>query len=85
MVLQREEGHILSYHVPKIAKFVKKINFWYFKVQVSKRTCTKNIKFLGFFEINRPIGSKPPKKFANIIADSEICKQYGDFDTLVGR
>ena len=35
----------------------------------------------GFFETNRSVGAKLPKRFTNIIADSEIFKQYGDFDT----
>ena len=38
LVFQREEGHILSYHVPITSNVLKKIYFWYFKVQVSKRT-----------------------------------------------
>ena len=36
LVFQRKEGHIFSYHVPKRPKVLKKIEFWYFKVQVSK-------------------------------------------------
>ena len=45
----------------------------------------ENFHFLGFFETNRPVGAKPLNKCANIIADSETFKRYGDFDTLVGR
>ena len=38
---------------------------------------------LGFFETNRSVGAraKPQNKCANIIADSESFKQYGDFGT----
>ena len=81
LVFQRKEGHIFSYHVPKQLNVLKKVYFWYFKVQVSKWTLTKNFKFWGFFETNRPVGAKPIQKCAHIIADSETFKRYGDFDT----
>ena len=61
------------------------MDFGYSKVQVSKRTRMENFHFLGFFETNRPVGAKPLNKCANIIADSETFKRYGDFDTWVGR
>ena len=57
------------------------MDFGYSKVQVSKRTRMENFHFLGFFETNRPVGAKPLNKCANIIADSETVKRYGDFDT----
>ena len=85
LVYQRKEGHIFSYHVPKRPKILKKIDFWYFKVQVSKLTCIESFKILGFFETNRSVGAKPLKLCTNIIADSETFKRYGDFDTWVGR
>ena len=79
LVFQRKEGH-----VPKRPKVLKKIDFWYFKVQVSKLTRIENFQILGFFETNRSVGAKPLKRWANIIADSETFKRYGDFDTWVG-
>ena len=53
----------------------------------SKFVCmnVKNFQILGFFDTNRSVGAKPQKKCANIIADSATFKQYGDFDTWVGR
>ena len=39
----------------------KKIDFYYFKVQVSKFTRIENFKILGFFETNRSVGAKPQK------------------------
>ena len=36
---------------------------------------------VGLFEKNRSVGAKPPKRCANIIADSETFQCYGDFDT----
>ena len=38
LVFQRKKGHIFSYHVPKQLNVLQKVYFWYFKVQVSKRT-----------------------------------------------
>ena len=80
LVFQRKEGHIFSYHVQKRPK-VKKNDFWYFKVQVSKWTWIENFQIVGFSEKNRSVGAKPGKRCANIIADSETFKRYGDFDT----
>ena len=40
----------------------------------------ENFQILGFFETNRSVGAKPPKRCVNIIADSETFKPYGDFD-----
>ena len=48
-VVQRKEGHNVSYHVPKRQNVEKKINIWYSKVQISKRTRTENLHLLGFF------------------------------------
>ena len=81
LVFQRKEGHIFSYHVPKRPKVLKKTDFSYFKVQVSKWTQIENFQILGFLETKRSVGAKPQKNFANIIADSETFKRYGDFDT----
>ena len=85
LIFQRKEGHIFSDYVPKRPKVLKKIDFWYFKVQVSKWTQIENFQILGFFDTNRSVGAKPKKRCANIIADSETYEQYGDFDTWVGR
>ena len=82
---QRKEGHIFSWHVPKRPQVLKKIYFWYFKAQVSKWTQIENSHSLGFFGTNRSVGAKPQKIGANIIADSESFKRYGDFGTWVGR
>ena len=38
LVVQRKEGHVFLYHVSKRLKMLKKIDFSYIKVQVSKRT-----------------------------------------------
>ena len=84
-VFQRQEGHIFSYHYPKRPKVLKKINFWYFKVQVSKWTVIKkNFQILGFFETNRSVGAKPQKRCANIIADSETFQRHRETPELVG-
>ena len=85
LVFQRKEGHVFSKHVPKRPKVLKKIYFWYFEDQVSKLTGIENFQILGFFETNKSVGAKPPKRLANIIADYETFKRYGDFDTWVGR
>ena len=37
--------------------------------------------FLDFVETNGPVGAKPPKKWANIIADSKPCQQYKNVGT----
>ena len=58
LVLQREEGHILSYHGPKITKFLMT---FFLVFQSSSFKTKKNFKLLGFFETNGPIGAKPPK------------------------
>ena len=62
-----------------------KIDFWHFKVQLSKLSQIESFQILGFFETNRSVGAKPLKSGANIIADSETFKRYRDFDTWVGR
>ena len=36
---------------------------------------------LTFDILKFKVGAKPPKRCANIIADSETFKRYGDFDT----
>ena len=41
----------------------------------------KKLQNFGIFETNRSVGAKPPKKGANISADSEYFKRYGDFGT----
>ena len=74
--------HIISQKKPTV---LKKIDFWYFKVQVSKWTRIENFQILFFFETNRSVGAKPPKRCANITANSEPFKQYGDVGTWVGR
>ena len=84
-VFQRKEGHIFSYHVPKQPKVLKKIYFWYFKVQVSKWTRIENFQILDFCETNRSVGAKPQKRCANFIEDSETFQRYGDVDTSAGR
>ena len=78
LIFQRKEGHMFSYQVPKRPKVLKKIYFWYFKVQVSKWTRIENFQVLGCFETSRSVGAKPQKRCANIIADSESFKRYGD-------
>ena len=76
LVFQRQEGNIFLYHFPKRPTVLKKIDFWYFKVQVSKWTRIENFKILGFFDTNRSVGAKPQKGCANIIADSETFKLH---------
>ena len=49
LVFQIKEVHIFSYHVPEIPEVLKKIDFWYFKVQVSKWTWIENFEIFGFF------------------------------------
>ena len=49
LVFQRKEEQIILYHVPKRPIVLKKIDFWYFKVQVSKWTWIENFQILGFF------------------------------------
>ena len=51
-----------------------------FKIDVNRK-----LPKFGLFETNRSVGAKPLKRCANIIADSETFKRYGDFDTWVGR
>jgi hypothetical protein len=41
----------------------------------------RKVPIFGLFDTNRSVGAKPPKKCANIIADSETFKRYGDFNT----
>ena len=55
IVFQRKGGHIFSYHVPKRPKNLKKIDFWYFKVQVSKWIWIENFQMLGFFDTKRSV------------------------------
>ena len=64
----------------KDQKFERKFTF---DISKFKFQFDSNRKFqiLGFFETKRSVGTKPPKKCANIIADSETVKRYGDFDT----
>ena len=45
----------MSYHVAKKPIVLKKINFQYSKVQVSKRILTENFKFLVCFETDRSV------------------------------
>ena len=85
LVFQRKEWHIFSYHVPKKQTVLKKIYFWYFKVQVSKWTQIENFQIIGFFDTNRSIQAQPKKRWANIIADSETFNLYRAFNTWVGR
>ena len=61
LVVQRKEGHIFSYHVPKRPKAQNKIDFWYSKVQVSKRTWMENFNFCWLFWDKQVCGSPPPK------------------------
>ena len=44
LIVQRKQGHIFSYHVPKRPKALKKTGLWYSKFQVPKRTCTENFQ-----------------------------------------
>ena len=55
--------HIMS---QKRAKVEKKIDFWYSKVHISKRTQTENLQLLGFSETNKSVRAKPPKKCGSI-------------------
>ena len=70
---------------PRKIKISEENLFLVFQSSSFKTDLNTNFKFLGFFETNGPVGAKPPKKFANIIADFETCKHYGDFDNWVGR
>ena len=86
LVVQRKEGHILSYHVRKQKpKEYKKILFQNSKDHDSKQTWKENSPFMGFFLTNRSVVASPPQKCASIFADSESCEQCGDFGTWVGR
>ena len=76
LVIQRKDGHIFSCHVLKRPKVWKKINFWYSKVQVAKRTETENLQFLGFFCDKQVCGSlSSPADLP--FTSSSICKLIG--------
>ena len=64
LVVQRKEGHILSYHVPKWPEVKKKINFWYSKVNVSKQTETAKLQLFCwlFFRQTGLWEPNPPQK-----------------------
>ena len=69
--------HIMS---QKDQKLKRKLTFDITKFKFQNELEWTTSFFFGFFETNRPVGAKPLNKFANIIADSETFKQYGDFD-----
>ena len=82
LVFQWKEEHIFSCHVSKKPKVLKKIDFWYFKVQVSKWTWIENFKILGFFETNRSVGAKPEKGVQIIL---QILKPLGNTEILTAE
>ena len=65
LIFQRKEGPTLSCHVPKILKCLTKFT----------------LDFYIFFETNRSVASKPPKKCLNITANVEPSIKFGDFRT----
>ena len=75
----------MSFHISKTPKVLQKTDFWFVKIQVSKRTKTENIQFWDFFETNRFAAAQPWKKCVNILAYSEPCIKYRDFCTWVSR
>ena len=61
LVVQKKEQSILSNHVPETRKVLKKIDFWYSKVCVSKWTQKENLIFWTFL-CKQVCGSQPPNK-----------------------
>ena len=81
LVFQRKEGHNFSYHVPKRPTILKQFSFDISKFKFQNRLKQKISGFGFFFLDKRVCRSQTPKKCANIIADSESFKRYGDFGT----
>ena len=79
-VVQRKEGHILSYHVLKTNIFKETFDILKLRFQ-SGLNKKKTTIFVGFFGTNGSMGAEPKQKFANVITVSKPCNQYGDFGT----